>query len=423
MPHNSAMNDTGATPWRAWAVWAVGALFFFYAFMQRTAPSVMVSELMRDFSVNASALGGLSAFYYYAYMAVQRPTGLMADRFGPRRLLTGAALVSAMGGLIFAGADDLALAATGRVLVGIGAGFGFVCTLRMITDWFPPERLAMLTGATMMLGMLGGVTGQAPLAIVVGEVGWRPTMAGVAAVGVVIALGAWLITKDQRGAQGIQHQGSTVWAGLGVVLGNPQTWIIAGYGFSIVVIMFAFGALWGVPYLQQVHGMTRPDAAFAASLILLGWGLFTPLVGWLSDRWRRRKPALILGAIGCLATIAPVLYATELSGAAIKVLLFLNGVAMAGMVVCFPAVREHNHAAQAGTAMAFVNMAVIGSGAVMQPVTGWLLDLGWQGGLDAGVRVYPAEAYVSAFVVLPVACMVALVLGILVRETHARAQS
>jgi len=118
-----------------------------------------------------------------------------------------------------------------------------------------------------------------------------------------------------------------------------------------------------------------------------------------------------------------VLYASELSGTAIKLLLFLNGVFMAGMVVCFPAVREHNHAAQAGTAMAFVNMAVIGAGAVMQPVTGWLLDLGWQGAMEAGVRIYPHDAYVSAFVVLPVACLAALVLGLLVRETHARALS
>jgi sugar phosphate permease len=417
------MSDEVSPTWRAWAVWAMGALFFFYAFLHRVAPSVMVPDLMRDFQVGASALGGLSAFYFYAYVAVQMPTGLMADRFGPRRLLTAAALVSAIGGLLFANTDNLTLAGLGRLLVGTGAGFGFVCTLRMITDWFPPQRLALLTGATMMLGMAGGVFGQAPLALMVESVGWRPTMTGVALFGVVIALGAWLITKDQRGAGAVPtHHAPSVVGGVRVVLANPQTWVLAAYGFSIVVIMFAFGSLWGVPYLQQVHGMSRPDAAFSASLILLGWGLFSPLVGWLSDRWRRRKLPMIFGAFLTLVTMAPVLYMPGLSGVAIKVLLFLCGVSMAGMVVTFATVREHNENAHAGTAMAFVNMAVIGSGAVMQPLTGWLLDKGWDGKLDGGVRIYTPEAFEAAFVVLPLSCVCAMVLAMLVRETHARPQ-
>jgi len=410
--------------WRAWAIWAAGAAFFFYAFLQRVAPSVMVPDLMRTFSVGASALGGLSAFYFYAYMVVQLPTGLMTDRFGPRRLLTAAALISALGGLAFAMADDLATAAVGRLAVGVGAGFGFVCTLRIATDWFPAERMALLSGMTMMMGMAGGVFGQAPLSIFIAEFGWRPSMVGVALVAVVLAAAALLLTGGPRPARATGGAAPTaIRRSLSGALGTGQTWVIAGYGFSIVTIMFAFGGLWGVPYLVQVHGLSRPDAAFAVSLILLGWGLFAPLVGWISDRLRRRKPPMIASAMLSLVTIVPVIYVPELPGIAIKGLLFLNGVAVAGMVVCFATAREHNDASYAGTAMAFVNMAVIGAGAVMQPVTGWLLDLGWQGEIVAGVRLYSAEAYRDAFIVLPVSCVTALVLALLVRETHARAKT
>jgi len=416
--------DNQPPAWRAWAIWATGAAFFFYAFLQRMAPSVMVPDLMRTFSVGASALGGLSAFYFYAYMVVQLPTGLMTDRFGPRRLLTAAALISALGGLAFAMADDLATAALGRLAVGAGAGFGFVCTLRIATDWFPAERMALLSGMTMMMGMAGGVFGQAPLSLLIGDFGWRPTMVGVALVAIVIAAGALLLTGGPRPARATGGAAPTgIRRSLSGALGTGQTWIIAGYGFSIVTIMFAFGGLWGVPYLVQVHGLTRPDAAFAASLILLGWGVFAPLVGWLSDRWRRRKPSMIASAALALVTIVPVVYMPGLSSLAIKGLLFVNGVAVAGMVVCFATVREHNDASYAGTAMAFVNMAVIGAGAVMQPVTGWLLDLGWQGEVVAGARVYSADAYRDAFIVLPISCVTALVLALSVRETHARAKS
>ncbi|MEK9753156.1 MAG: MFS transporter [Rhodospirillaceae bacterium] len=412
-----------ATPaWRAWAIWSMGAAFFFYAFLQRVAPSVMVPDLMRDFDVGASALGGLSAFYFYAYMAVQLPTGLLTDRFGPRRILTAAALISALGGIVFATADSLLTAGLGRLCVGAGAGFGFVCTLRIATDWFPAERMALLSGMTMMSGMAGGVIGQAPLSLAVAEFGWRPAMIGVALYAVVVALGALALTGGARPIRTGGAPVAPVLASLKGALGHPQTWIIAGYGFSIVTIMFAFGGLWGVPYLVQVRGLTRPDAAFAVSLILLGWGLFAPLVGWLSDRWRRRKPSMIASALLSLATIVPVVYLPDLSGFAIKLLLFLNGVAVAGMVVSFATTREHNDPTHAGTAMAFVNMAVIGAGAIMQPVTGWLLDLGWQGELVEGVRVYSADAYRQAFIVLPASCVAAFVLALMVGETSARAK-
>jgi MFS family permease len=402
----------------------LGASLFFYGFLQRTAPSIMVPDLMRDFNVNAMALGGLSAFYFYAYMAVQIPTGLMADRLGPRRLLSGAALISAVGVLIFANAETLGIASAGRLLVGAGAGFSFICTLRIATDWFPPQRLALLSGMTMMMGMAGGVFGQAPLSLLVAEIGWRLAMSGISVTALVIAVGVWLLASDQRPKHTeTSHKMPSLLGGLKVALAHPQTWAVAGFGFCIVVTMFGFGALWGVPYLQQVHNMSRPEAAFSASLILLGWGVFAPVVGWLSDRSRRRKPPMIAGAILSLLTIAPVLYMPGLSAFSVKVLLFVNGISIAGMVVCFATAREHNDTAHGGIAMALVNMAVIAAGAIMQPVIGWLLDLGWRGEIEGGIRIYTTEAYQQAFIVLPISCVCALILALLVRETGARSQA
>ena len=77
----------------AWFVWSLGALFYLMAFFQRVAPAVMTAELMRDFQINAAALGNLSAFYFYSYVAMQIPTGIIADVWGPRRLLSLGAFV------------------------------------------------------------------------------------------------------------------------------------------------------------------------------------------------------------------------------------------------------------------------------------------------------------------------------------------
>ena len=71
----------------SWMIWGLGAMLYLIGFYQRVAPGVMTAELMVDFSLSAAALGNLSAFYFYSYVAMQVPTGLLADHWGPRRLL------------------------------------------------------------------------------------------------------------------------------------------------------------------------------------------------------------------------------------------------------------------------------------------------------------------------------------------------
>ncbi|MGQ0674819.1 MAG: hypothetical protein ACT4N4_01840, partial [Rhodospirillales bacterium] len=86
----------------AWAAWLLASLFFFYALVQRVAPSVMVDELMRDLAVCGAILDNLSAFYFYAYAGLQIPIGVMLDRLGPRRLMSGGAALAGIGGVLFA---------------------------------------------------------------------------------------------------------------------------------------------------------------------------------------------------------------------------------------------------------------------------------------------------------------------------------
>ena len=84
-----------------WLIWGLGAAFFFAEYYARVAPSVMATDLMQAFQVNAFALGSLSAFFYYAYVAMQLPVGMMMDRFGPHRLLTYTALICGIGAIGF----------------------------------------------------------------------------------------------------------------------------------------------------------------------------------------------------------------------------------------------------------------------------------------------------------------------------------
>ena len=79
--------------------------------------------------------------------------------------------------------------------------------------------------------------------------------------------------------------------------------------------------------------------------------------------------------------------------------------------------KEHNNPVYASTSVSLLNMFVVGSGAVMQPTIGWLLDRNWDGTVVAGARIYGADAYNIAFASLLVVISIAFVLTFFFKET------
>lgn len=397
--------------------WATGALFFFYAWILRVAPSVMIEELMRDFAVGAAAVGNLSAFYFYGYAGMQIPVGLLMDRFGPRRLMTVAALGCAAGCVLFALAPALWALSLGRFVIGATAAFSLVGAMTVAGQWFPPARFALLSGLAMMLGMAGGVFGQAPLRLLVDQLDWRRASLALAGGGVLLALAAVATVRDKSRGSGSLRQ---VVAGLIQVGQNRQTWLIAIAGLGTTGPLLGFAGLWGVPYLALTQGLDRTAAAGVTSLVFIGWGIGAPVVGWLSDRISRRKVPFVAGMVLTAMAMAGLAWAPGLPLWAVSALCFLCGVGGSGQILGFAAVRELNPPAAGGAALGIVNGVVTGAGALHQPLLGWLLDLGWTGEMAGGARVYTSAAYSNAFSVLVAGAVVGIACTLLMRETRCR---
>src|SRR5262245_17694208 len=176
--------------------WATASFFFFYAWIMRVAPSVMVEELMREFAVGAGVLGHLSAAYFYGYAGMQIPVGLLLDRFGPRRLMTVTGLVCALSCIWFATSTTLAGATASRFLFGAAAAFSLVGSMAVAGQWFPANQFAISSGLSMAMGMTGAVFGQAPLRLAMEASDWRTTTLLLAAGGLALAFCAWATVRD-----------------------------------------------------------------------------------------------------------------------------------------------------------------------------------------------------------------------------------
>ncbi len=408
---------------RAWIVLAPAALFYLYAFFNRTAPSVMAGDLMREFAVGGALLGNLSAFYFYSYAALQIAVGVLVDNFGPRRIFTFAALATGAGVLLFAAADTLHMAYAGRLLVGAGAAFSWVCAVALIARWFPPRRFALVAGLTTMVGMIGAAGGQAPLAAAVEAHGWRAPMLATAAFGAALALFCWLVIRDHapgRGdtdAAGVAEPRAFLHS-LGLAARNRQTWIIAAFTGAQISPFLGLASLWSVPYLMQVHALDRAHAAATATAMIAGMALGGPVLGWLSDWIGRRKPMMFLALAGQAVGITLAFYVPGLPPGLVVVPFFLIGFFACGIIIGFATARESNNALATGAASGIVNTGVMGAGAAIQPVIGALLDRAWDGTMSDGARLYSPEAFQSAFLSLYGALALALIAAMFVRETY-----
>jgi MFS family permease len=413
----------------AWTIWGFGATFYLMGFFQRVAPAVMTAELMQEFNLNATALGNLSAFYFYSYVSMQIPTGILADIWGPRRLLTAGAFLAAVGALLFAMAPTIFWAYLGRFLIGGAVAVAFVGNLKLASEWFPARYFAMVSGAALFFGIVGAVFAGTPLRILVVAFGWRNTMLASAAVTFMICAGVWVIVRDYPGEKGYagftdaaatrgNNSRQRIFAGIVEVLRYPNTWLLFVIPGGLVGCVLTFGGLWGVPYLSTHHNLPTTQAAALNSALLVAWAIGGPIFGGLSDRIGRRKPLYFFGYTLAVIGWSIILFIPNLPIFLLAALLVITGFASGCIIISFAFAKESVPANLAGTVNGVINMGVISGPTLLQPAVGWMLDRYWTGALLQGVRVYDLAAYRAGFLLMLVWALLSLILLFFTRETR-----
>ena len=426
---------TSTPPLRlAWTIWGIGATFYLMGFFQRVAPAVMTAELMQEFSIHATELGNLSAFYFYSYVAMQIPTGILADLWGPRRLLTAGAFLAAGGALIFAVAPSIFWAYLGRFFIGGAVAVAFVGNLKLAGEWFPARYFAMVSGAALFFGLVGAVFAGTPLRILVVAFGWRNTMLVSAAITFIICAAVWVIVRDhpaEKGYTGYTDSNAVtatnsrlpIVSGIVEVLRYPNTWLLLVIPGGLVGCVLTFGGLWGVPYLSTHYNLPATRAAALNSALLVAWAIGGPFFGGLSDRIGRRKPLYFLGCVLAVVGWFFILFIPDLPVFLLTILLVTTGFASGCIIISFAFAKESVPNQLAGTVNGVINMGVISGPTLLQPAVGWMLDRNWDGTLLQGVRIYDAAAYRAGFLLMIAWALVSLALLFFTRETRCRQMS
>lgn len=419
-------NSTRALRYR-WLIFWILAFGYILVFFHRLCPAVVATDIMNDLHASGALIGFLSSAYFYPYALMQLPTGLLSDSWGPRRTITLFLCLACAGSVLLGLSQSPAVALIGRGLVGLGVSTLFVCTLKILAEWFSIREFTGMTGLLMAMGGVGSLSAATPLALASTWLGWRLSFVAVGAVTVILAVLVWRFVRDRPSDLGwpapAEHAATSSQSvrladGVRHVLGRPAFWPLAVWFFCKYGIFTAFAGLWGGPFMMQVYGASKSQAGGILSLVALGMIIGSPLMGYFSNSLLKgRKPVLILASgVIVVITAALAFFTANLSLTLLGVICFGLGIfASAVAVIGFTGARELFPATIAGTCFGLLNLFPFAGGALLQPLLGSILEK--QGKIG---QAFTVEGYRQAFFVLFCFAVAALVSSLFVKETYGR---
>lgn len=415
----------------AWVVTLTVSLFFFYEFIQMNFFNAINSQLREAFQLDAIEIGQLFSMYFYANFLCLFPAGNLLDRYSTKKILLFAIFICTLGTFIFSIATTYGLAAFGRFLVGGGAAFCFLSCIRIASRWFPPHRMAFVTGVVVTMAMLGGLVAQTPFTLLTDYLGsWRYALYLNTLLGAIILVVTFLVVEDRppdahEEAKEEQQQLKAlgIWKCIKLAALNPQNWFGGLYTSLLNLPVFVLGGLWGILYLTNVHHLTTTQASYATTLFFVGVIFGAPAFGYISDRMERRILPMIIGAILSLIVIGILMYVPNLSLTAIITLFFLMGFVTSSQVLTYPTIAELNPIYLTSTAISIDSLCIMASGFLVPPFFGWLMQLNNTESLVNGVRTYSAQDFQLAMLIIPVSFLVGLIITAFMRETYCRSQA
>ena len=396
-------------------VWFLGAGFFFSEYVLRVSPAIMFPELMNKFSVGAAAMGAISSFFYYPYIVMQIPVGILTDRYGPRKIMVLAALLTGLACILFGVANNVETAMFARLVMGFCAAFAFVGTLRIAINWFDIKYFPLLVGLTQAAGMLGAAFGGGPLSAYVLSVGVQVSMFSFAILFIIISFFMCIMLyKSPINGSKIKDESVAVLFGVAKSLKNKQFLVNCFYIGCLYAPTTVIGESWGVNFTESFRLLSQTDAAFLVGLIFIGLAVGCPIMGIISTRFGNVF-CMRVSAFGCLLCSVTIIYIPFNYIPFLIMIYFLYGIFNAGLIPSYARSAVLVDKSISGVALGITNMFSVLIGAISVQIVGFLLDL-YSTGAGYINGVYPQSSYHIIFIILIIFFILAFMLSLCMRD-------
>lgn len=394
------------SPYMSYLMWALPLAFFTYQFILRLWPSLMMQKIMQQFAIDATSFGFLASAYYYGYAGMQIPVAILLDRYGPRFILFGCAVICGLATCLFTITDNWSLAILSRALIGAGSAAGFLTTSKVISQWFPKEHYGHMVGFSFSVGLMGAIYGGKPIGLLVSDCGWHRVALILGAVSVLIGILAYVFLRSPRMEDQSPPQQMFKMRNLMELLKSPPLVLLAVANLLMVGALEGFADVWGVNYLMAAYDTPKVDAAELVSFIFVGMLFGGPVLAFLSQKLGNFTVISLCGLGISLAFSYLILVHEGFYVYFLGALFFCVGLLCCYQVLIFSAASEMVSPRQLGLTVAFLNCVNMLGGSFFHSLIGFLMDLYWTGNMINGLRQYDLASYTSALILIPVCAMV-----------------
>jgi len=396
-------------------------LFYLYQMILQVSPNALNLYLAHDFLVTEHRLGLLSSAFYFSYMVMQVPAGILLDKFGVHRMLLWACLICSISTIIFSLTPYFFLASVSRLGMGIGASFAFLSGLKFIINWFPQRFLTFFTGLFASFGMIGGLIGESILSSFIMDFGWRKTMLYIGLLGLILMGLLWKFIGDtpQLKYVNIERTPNQLEKNFKKIYCNQQLWLISFYIGILSVGPLILVSLYGIPFLTIKYNLPIDNAGHIIAFIFIGIIAGDLFWGWIADYTKRRLPPIIISAIFTPLFLYLFVH-FSFSMSCLSVMLFLLGVSYSASLPVYSIARETSSPECIGATLGVVNTFYSLGITLILPLFGRLLDFFGHGNDIGHKYVYTLVDYTKAFTFVIFFVSMTLILLPFIKETYSK---
>ncbi|MDN5213778.1 MFS transporter [Fulvivirgaceae bacterium BMA12] len=296
-------------------------------YIDRVCISVAKDPIAGDLGLNDKMMGWVLSAFALGYALMQTPSGMMADKYGPRKTLaTIVSLWSFFTALTGAVWNFIALLAV-RLLFGAGEAGAFPSMSRAIFSWIPLNERGLITGINFSGSRLGAAFALPAVAWLIDVFGWRVSFALLGVIGILWALVWFLLFRDEpedhpslsaeekkyilENRQTVSEKVQKL--SFKTIISSKNMWLAMGQYFASNFTFF-FALTWLFPHLKNKYQLDSLEAGFYASAPLIFGALGNWFSGWLVDyiyrqghwKYSRIIPAItgfILAAAGLVFSV------------------------------------------------------------------------------------------------------------------------
>jgi MFS transporter, ACS family, hexuronate transporter len=382
-----------------WVVLCTNAGVLVLNYGDRAALGVATPLIIGEFGFSKSSMGIILGAFAFTYAPACLLGGWAADRFGPRKTMTVAALWWSIFTAATAGCVNIATFLLQRLAFGLGEGPQGATTARTMGNWFPKREYATAVGFTFAFNPLGAAVGIPVVTwlLVVFHHNWRAPFLALGAIGVVVAALWWLVVRDHPAQHpritetelahitddqydnGAADVDTTAVPPLRWYVTKPAVWAnaLAFFGFSWILFMFLS---WYPQFLVEVHHVDLKNLAWAGALPWVAGAVGTALGGVISDYLMRRtgrdfttrKWMAVICLAGSAGLVVPIA-AIDSTGAAVTLLAGALLLLYLANVQFFALVAASVHPLRLGGVTGFVHFCANCAAIVAPIATGYII--------------------------------------------------